>query len=198
MIFFILLSFLNRIDYIYEPLNRTSSRIVQAATASGLAQKFRILLSPKIKIKSLQTDSVWIRILPRPFLPSLSLPFFSSLSWQNDLPKWVSHSQTESVYTVTHLSKRPGNDNLPVNFDGFDFDSGLKKPFSFFYQLHKLEKPTIELKNGHICAKFKLSVGLSLTPIINRCLLNPKKGQNREKTKGLALKRRSKSYVERC
>ena len=29
---------------IYEPLNRTSSRIILAAEASGLAQKFRIVL----------------------------------------------------------------------------------------------------------------------------------------------------------
>ena len=39
-----------RLD-IYELLNRTSSQIVLMAAASRLAQKFRIVLSPKVKIK---------------------------------------------------------------------------------------------------------------------------------------------------
>ena len=33
----------------HEPLNRTSSRIVRVAAASGLAQKFRIAFAPDIQ-----------------------------------------------------------------------------------------------------------------------------------------------------
>ena len=42
---------------IYEPLNRTSSRIVQVAAASGVAQEFRIVhvLPSKFKIKNITT-----------------------------------------------------------------------------------------------------------------------------------------------
>ena len=36
----------------YEPLNRTSSRIVWVDAASELAQEFRIVLSAKVKIKN--------------------------------------------------------------------------------------------------------------------------------------------------
>ena len=51
-------SWLKRNQYIYELLNRMSSRIVQVAAASGLAQEFRIVLPPKVKIKS-NTSSVY-------------------------------------------------------------------------------------------------------------------------------------------
>ena len=43
---------------IYELLNRTSSRIVRVAAASGLAQQFRIVLPPKVKVKN-STSSVY-------------------------------------------------------------------------------------------------------------------------------------------
>ena len=46
-----------RLD-IFELLNRTSSRIVRVATASGGAQEFRIVLPPKVKIKN-STSSVY-------------------------------------------------------------------------------------------------------------------------------------------
>ena len=47
-----------RLD-IYELLNRTSSRIVRVAAASGLAHEFRIVvISPKVKIKN-STSSVY-------------------------------------------------------------------------------------------------------------------------------------------
>ena len=51
-------SWLKRNQDIYELLNRMSSRIVQVAAASGLAQEFRIVLPPKVKIKS-NTSSVY-------------------------------------------------------------------------------------------------------------------------------------------
>ena len=51
-------NFINKIRLdIYEPLNRTRSRIVRVAAASGLAQEFRIELPPKVKIKN-STSSV--------------------------------------------------------------------------------------------------------------------------------------------
>ena len=50
-----------RLD-IYELLNRTSSRIVRVAAASRLAQEFRIVLPPKVKIKN-RRSSVYTEIL---------------------------------------------------------------------------------------------------------------------------------------
>ena len=50
-----------RIEYrldIYELLNRTSSRIIRVAAASGVVQEFRIVISPKVKIKN-STSSVY-------------------------------------------------------------------------------------------------------------------------------------------
>ena len=47
--------------YKCEPLNRTSSRIVQVAEASELAQEFRIVLPAKVKIKN-STSSVYSRL----------------------------------------------------------------------------------------------------------------------------------------
>ena len=47
----------HRLD-IYELLNRTSSRIVRVAAASGLAQEFRIVLQPKVNIRN-STSSVY-------------------------------------------------------------------------------------------------------------------------------------------
>ena len=55
-----------RLD-IYELLNRTSSRIVRVAAASGVAQEFRIVLSPKVKIKN-STSSVYSRLYGNRFL----------------------------------------------------------------------------------------------------------------------------------
>ena len=53
-------NFINKIRLdIYEPLNRTRSRIVRVAAASGLAHKFRIVLRPKIKNS---TSSVYSRL----------------------------------------------------------------------------------------------------------------------------------------
>ena len=46
---------------IYELLKGTSSRIVRVAAASGLAQGFRIILPPKVKIKN-STSSVYSRL----------------------------------------------------------------------------------------------------------------------------------------
>ena len=46
-----------RLD-IYELLNRTSSRIVRVAAASGLAREFWILLPPNVRIKN-STSSVY-------------------------------------------------------------------------------------------------------------------------------------------
>ena len=46
---------------IYDPLNRTSSRIVREAAASGLAQEFRIVLPAKVKIKN-SSSSVYSRL----------------------------------------------------------------------------------------------------------------------------------------
>ena len=43
---------------VYEPLNRTSSRIVRVAASSGVAQQFRIELPPKVEIKN-STSSVY-------------------------------------------------------------------------------------------------------------------------------------------
>ena len=60
-----------RLD-IYELLNRTSSEIVRVAAASGLAQGFRIVLSPKVKIKN-STSSVYSSLY--------GIAFISFQSW---------------------------------------------------------------------------------------------------------------------
>ena len=49
--FFVSINLPYRLD-IYELLKRTSSRIVPVAIASRLAQEFRIVLSPKVKINT--------------------------------------------------------------------------------------------------------------------------------------------------
>ena len=49
-----------RLD-IYDLLNRTSSRIVRVAAASGLAQEFWKVLPTKVKIKN-STSSVYLRL----------------------------------------------------------------------------------------------------------------------------------------
>ena len=46
-----------RLD-IYELLNRTSSRIVRVAAASGLAQEFRIILPTKSKLRIVRARSI--------------------------------------------------------------------------------------------------------------------------------------------
>ena len=43
---------------VYQLLNRTSSRIVRAAAASGVAKEFRIVLLPIVKLKN-STSSVY-------------------------------------------------------------------------------------------------------------------------------------------
>ena len=49
-----------RLD-IYQLLNRTCSRILRVAAASGVSQEFRIVLPPKVKIKN-STSSVYLSL----------------------------------------------------------------------------------------------------------------------------------------
>ena len=55
------LPFFTYINDIYEPLNRTHSRQVWVAAASGLDQEFEIVLSTKVKIEN-GTSSVYSRL----------------------------------------------------------------------------------------------------------------------------------------
>ena len=57
-----MINVLNTVQTRYKKLmNRTSSRIVRVATASGPAQEFQIVLLPKIKIKN-NPSSVYSRL----------------------------------------------------------------------------------------------------------------------------------------
>ena len=46
--------------YVYEPLNRTSSRIVRVTAASWLAQEFRIVLPAKVKLRIVRARSILV------------------------------------------------------------------------------------------------------------------------------------------